>query len=89
MNAISRNEIFELKAGEKREIAGTIGVAGGYPPGKYVAVLQYENDPKRKMTGLVLGDQDKGVLRAIQASTPCKVKSNEIVVIVTPRDSSE
>lgn len=82
INAAQKDEIFTLKPGETRAISGWIHFPQFKNPGKYRVVLFYKNDPTRKILGITLRPHDQEAIQEMARSTPCLLKSNEIVVDV-------
>lgn len=85
VNAIKADEVFSLKPGEERRFEqGWWGAPRRLAPGKYRAVLIYENVPSKDCGGLAMGEHSEQALADIKRSTPCKLRSNELLFTITP-----
>lgn len=80
INPLTAKEVFTLAPGKAKLLSEWAGPwFYNLEPGKYRAVFYYQNVPDLKWSGLPLGDHDAKAMRRIQASTPVKLVSNEVV----------
>lgn len=83
INALTAGEVFTLKPGDGRTMTDWIVAPRIEKPGRYRAALEYENDPSREWSGLVMGEHDDGAMKRLRLSTKCSVKSNVVEFTVT------
>ena len=84
VNPITESEVVTLQPGEKMTLNGWIGQVHGREPGLYRVVFYYQNDPTIIRKGLPLGKDSERALKAIQESTPCLLKSQEVLLEILP-----
>ena len=82
LNAIRREEVFELLPGQERTF--NRGLPDWYPYKKghrYRVTFKYENRPEiGRPDGIILGRDDAEAIRLLGLSAPCKLVSNTIEV---------
>jgi hypothetical protein len=84
INGIKLSEVFALKPGEDKHLEHWIGWLAFQTPGKFRIVFYYQNVPDMKIQGVPLEEHEKGAIKRIRRSTPCKLVSNEVVIEVLP-----
>ncbi len=88
VNTLKAQEIFDLAPGSTHLLPnGSFDEAwfqtvAKRPAGTYRIVFYYQNDPARRWSGIPLGQQDPDAIKRSQASTPCFLVSNELVITV-------
>jgi hypothetical protein len=86
VNALKRNEVFVLGAGESKNLGEWSGFPTMVEPGTYRVVFYYANDPTLKWRGLPLGQHDPEAMKLVQQSHPCSLVSNELTFVVKPKE---
>ena len=83
MNELEEREIFRLKPGARHVLGPWLGAPHG-AEGRFLVRLVYENDPGRKIAGL-LREGTSPVLERVKRTTPCKVESNAVAAVLDGR----
>jgi hypothetical protein len=83
INALKADEVFTVESGKKKDFNEWIGQPALPTPGTYKVVIYYANEPGRQWKGVPLGEHDAKAMARAQASTACRLRSNEVVVTVT------
>jgi hypothetical protein len=86
INALKRNEVFVLGAGESKNLGDWAGFPSMAKPGAYRVVFYYTNEPTLKWQGLPLGQHDSEAMKLIQQSHQCTLVSNELTFVVKPKE---
>ena len=84
VNSLQLSEVFTLKPGEKRALGDWIGQPRFDRPGRYRVVFYYQNLPELRFRGLAAKAPSARIVREFRASTPCLLRSREMVVEVRP-----
>jgi hypothetical protein len=82
INALKASEVFTLPPGQFKRMDGWIGPPDFPEPGTYRIVLLYKNEPGRRWLGIPLGEHDAKAMKQVQASHPCYLASNELLITV-------
>jgi hypothetical protein len=82
VNALRPEEVFTLKPGESRKLAGWIGTPQLPGPGKYRVMFIYHNRPEMQWDGIPLGRHDPDAMARVRRSTPVLLQSNVVEVTV-------
>jgi hypothetical protein len=83
INALKADEVFNVEAGKQKDLNEWIGQPALPTPGTYKVVCYYANEPGRQWKGVPLGEHDAAAMTRVQASTACRLRSNEVTITVT------
>jgi len=86
INPLKKEEVFVLAPGESKRLNEWLGSPQLAVPGTYSIVFFYANEPDRKWRGLPLGQHDPEAMKQVQNSHKCLLVSNELRVVVKPKD---
>ena len=82
INGLKRGEVFTLYPGETRELQEWIQPLALPALRKFRAVMIYTNDPNLPFRGVLLRPHDEGELARLRTSDRCRVRSNEVEIVV-------
>lgn len=83
VNTIRRDEVFVLNPGGSTALE-YVGVPRFEAAGRYRIKFYYQNTPDTAPGGLPFEPHDAEALALMKKSTPCLLKSNELIVTVLP-----
>ena len=83
INALRQSEVFTLLPSGTRVLNEWINPVVDLAPGPYRMKMHYINEPRRKISGIPLGEHETGAVSRIRRSTACKVVSNEVSLTVS------
>ncbi|MEQ8791718.1 MAG: hypothetical protein RIC55_35980 [Pirellulaceae bacterium] len=82
VNPLTREEIVFLRPGETMPLSDWFCYLPVRDPGKHRVVFYYANQPDKTWRGVPLGQHDAEAMKLVHASTPCQLKSRELIIDV-------